>query len=335
MSGYMAALGDKWSYYLNKELFTKYLNDRATVFSSVGFTLLFDEESGNLKIMEVYKDSSADRAGLKPFDMVVEVEGSAISDLGFEAAKTRIKGEAGETVRMKIQRGAEEPFDVTFKREATQKQSVYASILDQDIGYIRVSEFDIDTHKAFKIEVEKMVASNMKGIVIDMRFNPGGELDSLLPMMDLLLDGEVIFVQSDKMGNRKEDTAGAGMVDTPIVILLNEYSYSEAEYFAAVMQEYGRAKIVGMQTTGRSFGQQSIPLADGSGIVLSTIRYYTPGGKRLSEKGVTPDYMVEMPEDDMVNFATLPRSKDGQLNRAISVLQAQVGIPVHSITSGN
>ena len=322
LKGYVEALGDKYSRYLTVDEYEQYKARLSGEFGGIGVSIVYDEQSGGLQILNVYEESPAVRSGIRPFDIIVEIDGVPTSQLGYEGAVTKMKAEAGTPVVLSLLReGSGELIKVTVVRELIKEQTVFTEMLTEDIARVRVSEFGPNTHKSFKQELEKLISGNIHRAVIDLRFNPGGELTSLLSMMDILLDDKIIFVQRGKDGNESSEKSGTDMLDIEIVVLVNEYSYSAAEYFAAVMQEYGRAYIVGQQTTGKGYAQRPIPLSDGSGLVLSVFEYYTPLGISLADAGVTPDFIIEITAEDIANFKNLTTLEDKQLMQAISLMQ--------------
>lgn len=321
MSGYVEALGDQYSYYLNPEEFDDYKTQLTGEFGGIGVSVIYDESTAGLKILEVYEGSPASKSNIRPFDIVVEVDGISTTDLGYYGSILKLKDEVGSPVTLGILREGEAAvLQITVIRELVKVQTVFADMLTKDIARIRVTEFGSDTSKNFKLEFEKLLQNGATGAVIDLRFNPGGALDALLPMMDILLGEGTIFIQKDKEGNETVSTSDPEMIDIPVVVLINKDSYSAAEYFAAVMQEYGRAYIVGEKTTGKGYAQKSIPLSDGSGLVLSVMKYYTPKGTSLADTGVTPDFKIEMPDKDKMNYRSLTIEEDAQLMKAIDLL---------------
>ncbi|MBE6915908.1 MAG: S41 family peptidase [Ruminococcaceae bacterium] len=319
--GMVAYLGDRWSYYLNPEQYQEFQKSLNNQMVGIGVNVLEDTETGGILVVGVYKKSPAEKGGLKVHDIVTHVDGIAVPELGYEQAVNMIRGHEGTKVKLTVL----SPNGKQTVREITRRQleveSVTSQILDGNIGYIQITNFDLNVDKKVIDTVEKMQKANVNGLIFDVRNNPGGFLQTMLNMLDQLLPDCVMLKQVDKAGNEEVYRSDAEEIQIPMAVLVNGNSISAAEFFAASLQEHGKGIVVGMPTTGKGCSQTPIPLSDGSAIVLSTDKYYTAGGIDLAAQGgIQPDVKVELTNEEMRANYTRPLTEDRQVQAAIEVL---------------
>ncbi len=318
--GMVSALPDGWSYYMTAEEYAASEDTTSDDFVGIGVTAYFDEAAG-LRITQVYTDSPAQKAGLHFFDVITRVDGRDTLDLGSDASFDAVRGEENTDVVLTIFRASTgETLDITVTRGRITEHELQSELLDGGIGYIRISGFSENVNNQFRAAVENLIADGATSLIFDVRFNPGGRLDVLTDMLDMLLPEGVLIRWVDKNGNEGSISSDADCIDLPMVVLAHEYSYSAAEFFAAVLQEYGAAEVVGMQTTGKCFAQSKFVLSDGSAIAISTLQYTTPSGKSLGGVGITPDYEVSLSYEETVRFDTLTFDSDPQMQKALELL---------------
>jgi len=323
--GYAEALPDQWSYYMNAEEYAEYSDPTTDDYVGIGVQAVYDEYYQAIRINEVYAEGPAAEAGLKYFDMVIAIDGVDVADLGFDESVDRIRGEEGTTVSITyIAALTGETKTVAVERRKVTETNLYYELLDSGIGYIRVKGFQENVDKQFTDAVDELVAGGAKGLVFDMRLNPGGRLDVMKNMLDPLLPEGIIIEQRDKEGRSSVLTSDANELELPMAVLVNEYSYSAAEFFAAALQEYEKAIIVGTKTTGKNYSQNVFLLADGSALVLSTAQYFTPKGVDLGKIGVTPDQEVPVTPEELYGIYYVPHEEDRQLMAAVDALLAPV-----------
>lgn len=318
-AGYIQGLGDKWSYYMSAEQYASYKEDSEASYTGIGITVNYDSENKLLRVLSVGEDTPAEQAGIRPMDIITAVEGKLVADIGYDEAISMIKGEEGTSVSLTIDRSGD-IIDLKTDRKQLEKQYVKYEMLDGNTGYIRITEFSDGAQDEFIAAVESLIADGAEGFVFDLRNNPGGDLTVLLSMLDRILGEEVLFTEEYKDGEKYSYDSDSTFLDYPMEVLLNEYSYSAAEYFGAVLQEYGVAEVVGQPTTGKGYGQTTFELSDGSALVISIIKYYTPKGKSLKDVGVTPDLEVELENDLLPFVGNLEIDKDSQLSAAVEEL---------------
>jgi carboxyl-terminal processing protease len=321
VAGIVAATGDRWSFYMDKEDFKKYQTDIMNQYVGVGVTVSYDEKQAGLVITKVHAGSPAEAAGIKQKDMIVGVDGETVKDLGYEETVNRVRGEENTSVTLNIMRG-QTSLSVKVVRKSYQYNAVSSKIINDNIGYVKIDNFDSRVDVNFEDAIAKLQEAGVKGLVFDVRGNPGGMKDAMVNMLDLLCPEGVLFKMRDKQGNESVDYSSAGEVDLPMVVIVNQDSYSAAEFFAVALQEYGKAQIVGTGTTGKGYSQVTKDLGDGTAINLSTNEYFTPKGKSLIGVGIKPDYFVELSTDK--NSMLLDEKDDNQLQKAIEVISLKI-----------
>lgn len=311
--GYVAGLGDKYSTYYNKEETLELLEATSGEYSGVGAQLSQDISTGIITITQVFDGTPAQEGGLEVGDILYKVAGEEVTELELTVAVSKIKGEEGTDVELVVLRGDNwEEFTTTMTRRTIQTPTVNHEMLDNGIGYIEVTQFDTVTVEQYAEAMADLEASGMESLIIDLRYNPGGTLNSVCEMLDMMLPEGLLVYTEDKYGNRQEEMAtGTDRFDKPVIVLINGYSASASEIFAGVIQDTGLGKVVGNTSYGKGVVQQLMDLGDGSMIKLTISEYHTVSGRQIHDVGIVPDYEVDM------NFE---EESDAQLDEAISVL---------------
>ena len=318
VAGMVSGLQDRWSYYLTAEDYDAYVEAVNNEYVGIGVTIEAEEEK-RLRIISVQSGSSAQDAGLQPGEWIVAVEGESFDHLTAQQAKDRISGEEGTMVTLTILRSDGQQRDVTLTRKRVVIVPVESKMLEGQVGYIRIFNFD-NTASQYAMEaVSELMDQSAKRLLFDLRGNPGGLLDELLELLDFLMPEGDLFVSEEYTGKTTVFQSDAACVDLPVTVLVNAETYSAAEFFAAVFQESGRGKVVGVQTYGKGYSQVPIRLSDGSAIVLSTAKYYTPKRVSLIGTGVVPDVVCTMTkeQDAALQSGTLAMEDDPQLQAAL------------------
>ncbi len=319
-SGLIDGIGDQWSYYMTAEEVSAQEENRTNSYVGIGIRVQ-KPENEYLTVSEVIADGGAYAAGIMAGDLVVAVEGIDVLNLSLDDVTAMIKGNEGTYVQITIQRG-ENRFDVTVERRRIAESSIEYEMIS-DVGYIRILNFFDNTSDDFKAAVEELISEGAVGLVFDVRFNGGGYLRELYPMLDYILPEGVIFRTEDKAGETYTQESDAACVDMPIAVLINDMSISAAEYFAAVIREYEWGTLVGMPTVGKGYSQNVFYLSDGSAVNLSTMKYFTPNGVCLAGVGLTPDVEVEIEYEEYlaVYQQTVEYDNDTQLQAAINAVK--------------
>ena len=315
--------GDRWSYYISAEEYDAYVEDNNNAYVGIGVTIqLVNEDDPGYTVISVTSNSPAYQAGVEIGDMIVAVEGISVVELGMDETKKRVKGEEGTDVTLTLQRG-EEKLDVTITRGLVEVDVVLWEMLPDSIGYIKINNFDANSCRDSLRAIEELMESGAEALIFDVRFNPGGKKTELVQLLDYLLPEGPLFRAVDYEGNEEVDYSDASCLNIPMAVLINEDAYSAAEFFAAALQEYNAAVIVGTKTTGKANYQQTFRLSDGSAIAISTGHYQTPNGVTLEGVGVTPDVPVEVDYDTYLAlyYGEVEKQDDSQLQAAVAALK--------------
>ena len=311
---YLSSYGDKYTMYYTADEYKALKESTNGKFYGIGAVCQLSGEGGVL-LVDVYDNGAGYQAGLRSGDRVVNVDGRDITDMELSSAVALIKGDKGTSVTLEVIRGTER---LTFSavRDAVEAKTVSYTLLDNNIGYLSISQFEEVTTKQFKAAVEDLQSQGMKGLVIDIRNNPGGLLDTVVGMLKYMLPDGLIVYTEDKQGNRKEYKGQDNdEFNLPLAVLVNGNSASASEIFAGAIQDYGKGTIIGTQTYGKGIVQTVKPLTDGSAIKFTIAKYFTPKGQDIHGKGVTPDMVVEYDTDADV---------DTQFDAAIKNVEAQI-----------
>lgn len=317
------SLGDPYAAYYTAEELDEMLTDSEGTYYGIGSYVSMDSETGYAKLSGIFKNSPAEEAGLRDGDLIIEADGENLAGLTLDEVTAKIKGPEGTTVELTVYREGEESYlYFTVERRKVENQTVNYEMKDNGIGYIQITEFDDVTLDQFKNAYSDLNTQGMKAMVLDLRSNPGGNLDTVLDIAREMLPEGVITYTLDKSGNREDYMCeGASPITIPAVILVNGYSASASELLTGAMHDYGLATVIGTNTYGKGIVQSIYPLTDGSGIKLTTSRYYTPNGVCIHETGIAPDIEVEF--DSEAYYAE--ESVDNQLEYAINYLTESIG----------
>ena len=318
----VAATGDRWSYYVSAEDYDAVVESNENAYVGIGVTVeSSDDLTDGVQITKVTPNSPAEEVGIEADDRIYAVEGETVESLGLDETKNRIRGEEGTEVTLTILRG-EKKFDVTVKRASVEVEVVKYSMLDGSIGYIKINNFEANSADRTIEAIDALRGQGAKALVFDLRFNPGGRKDELVRVLDDLLPEGPLFRSVDYKGNESVDYSDADCVELPMAVLVNGDSYSAAEFFAAALQEYDWATVVGTKTCGKANYQQTFRLSDGSAVAVSTGHYQTPHGVTLANVGVTPDEIVEVDNKTYLELykEAVAVKDDAQLQAAIKAV---------------
>ncbi|MBN1979313.1 MAG: S41 family peptidase [Anaerolineae bacterium] len=310
--GMLNALNDPYTSFIEPEEVAVRAEDDSGEYEGIGAYVDMDED-GKLLIVEPFEGSPAEAAGLQAGDRVIAVDGVSIIGMSLYEAISLVRGPAGSEVTLLVEReGVAEPFEVIVTRERFELEIVDVEMLDTGIGYIRLREFGARATEKMEEGLEELLAQNPRGIVFDLRFNPGGWLDQALGVADLFLSDGVILTQRWKDGREEIFRARAGDIgeDIPLVVLVDRGSASASEIVAGALQDHGRAILIGEVTFGKGAVQTVHTLSDGSQLIVTSAMWFTPKNQPIHGHGLTPDIEVPYPEE-------LEPGEDPQLERAI------------------
>lgn len=317
-SAMVEATGDRWSYYLTAEEKSSYDEQMQNAYVGIGVTITAQKELGGMRIEAVTADGPAEEAGLLTGDIITEVEGEKTLDLGMTGTRTKVRGEEGTFVTLTILRGVES-FPVSVERRSIQTPVATYEMLDGQIGYIKIANFDTRCAEETNAAMDELIAQDAKALIFDVRNNGGGYKNELVKVLDKILPEGILFQSEDYQGSKQIDRSDADCIDLPMAVLVNQDSYSAAEFFAAAIQEYDWGTVVGTKTVGKGNFQTAFTLSDGSMLNLSIGKYYTPQGRSLTDTGITPDVEIALSDKDgaKLYYGQLEKADDAQLQAAI------------------
>jgi carboxyl-terminal processing protease len=320
IKGMMDALGDQHSTYMDPTQYISITTElQGKEYEGIGAWVNID--GSFLTITEPMPGSPAEKAGLKAGDQIIAVDGEDMTGILPELARQKVIGPQGTTVKLTIQReGVDQPFEVEVTRAAITTPSVSSKMLDSHVAYVRLFNFGQNTTNELRKALDSLLAEKPIGLILDLRYNGGGYLQTGVQVASEFIDKGVIVIEESGDGTRQsfEALKGGKATDIPMVVLVNKYSASASEIVAGAIQDYGRGKLVGETTFGKGSVQNWIPLVDDQGAVRITIaRWLTPKGRQIHQVGLTPDVEVTVTEED------IQVDKDPQLDKAVELLTQQ------------
>ncbi len=318
LKGMAAALEDDYAYYYTKDEVEEYMKSTTgTVEGGIGVSLFND--NGTFVISEIYKGLSADAAGIKAGDVLIEVNGENIEDISFNEVPNKVKGEPGTEVKIGVMRNGKK-LSFNVQRTTGQRELTEYKMIDS-LLYVKIISFHGNAAECFEEALKYGEKNNYNGIIIDLRNNPGGELSIFVDIADRLLKEGEVFYAMDKKGNKiSVEKSDENSVNKPLCVLINEHSASASEAMAGALRDLGNAEIVGTKSFGKGIMQTSYTLKNGGMFKLTTAKYYLPNGDCIHEKGITPEHIVELPQNLKEKYWQLNEANDTQLKKAIELL---------------
>ena len=319
--GMIAALGDRWSYYIPASEYQSYQEQSENAYVGIGITIIQAEDGSGLEVVEVQPEGPAMEAGMQPGDLITANFDQSAAGMTTDEARNLVRGEEGTFVSITVRR-EEQELNLSVKRARIETVVASGQLLDGNIGLVTISNFDQRCAQESISAIEDLLNQGAEKLIFDVRFNPGGYADELVKLLDYLLPEGNLFQTVDSMGRETLDTSDEKWLDVPMAVLVNADSYSAAEFFAAALQEYEAAVIIGEQTSGKGYFQNTFPLVDGSAVALSTGKYFTPKGVSLEGVGITPDILSTVDEDTywQIYYNQIPPEEDPQIAAAIAAL---------------
>lgn len=317
-AGMVNSLGDPYSVYYTEEEWSDLMQETEGVYYGIGAYLMIDPNTGFGKISGVIKNTPAQEAGLRADDLLYLVDG--VSTMGMELSEivAMVKGEEGTTVHLTIYREGESDYlEIDVERRKIESPTVNYEMLEDNIGYIQITEFDEVTTDQFTEALAVIKGSGAKGLILDLRGNPGGSLSVVVDIAREILPKGLIVYTEDKYGQRDEYTCdGKNELDIPLVVLVNGNSASASEILAGAIKDYSKGTLVGTTTFGKGIVQRVLPLTDGTALKLTISTYYTPNGNNIHGIGIEPDVVCEFDSD-----AYYDNGEDNQLEAAVEELK--------------
>lgn len=326
-AGMVEAVGDPYTTYMNAEEFKDFYSQ--TEGNYVGLGIQVGVKDDKITVITVFENSPAEKVGILSGDVIVNVNGTAMTGADLQDAVSMMKGEEGGEVQLTMYRESKGNFDVTAVREEIEMVTVKSEMIDSEVGYIQVTMFDENTSENFEAALKNLENSGMKSLIIDLRGNPGGLLDQTVDMVSQFIEkGKNIVYTEDKYGNRKDYNSTGGIAEgMPLTILTNGGSASASEIFTGAIKDYGLGTIVGTTTFGKGLVQTTFYRAidgfdDGTGLKVTISKYYTPNGQNIHGIGIEPDIVVEYPEE--LALAAYDRSNDPQFTKALQIAREKI-----------
>lgn len=316
------ATGDRWSYYISAKDYDVHREQEENAYVGVGITIQPQEDESGFLIIMVADGGPAKEAGIEVNDLLIGVEDQDIRGMTTDEVGALVKGEEGTKVSLTVMRKGEH-MTLSVERRRIEQPVAEGEMLEDGIGLVKINNFDARCAEETISAIEKLRTEGAKKLILDVRNNPGGFADELVKLLDYLLPEGDLFRSVSFDGKEQVDTSDENFLDMPMAVLVNGDSYSAAEFFAAALQEYEAAVVVGEPTVGKGYYQQTIPLGDGSAVALSTGKYFTPKGNSLADKGVIPTVRVDVDEETAaaIYYGTLSAGEDPQLQAAIKALK--------------
>ncbi|MBD9151004.1 MAG: S41 family peptidase [Lachnospiraceae bacterium] len=314
--GLLESLDDPYSVYYTHDELVQLQQQTEGIYYGIGAYISQDNEMGYVRVSKIIKNTPAEASGLQQDDYIYKVDGEDMQGKDSSYVVSKIKGEAGTKVTITVVReGATDPIDIEVERQKIESPTVEYQMLDNDMAYIQITEFDLVTTEQFEEAYKQAQADEMKGLILDLRSNPGGNLSTVCDIARMILPKGLIVYTEDKYGKREEYTCdGANQIKVPLVVLTNGYSASASEILAGAVKDYGMGTLVGTTTYGKGIVQKVINLSDGSAVKLTVSNYFTPNGNNIHKIGIDPDVEVEFDAEQYKNGV------DNQLEKAKEVL---------------
>ncbi len=324
LASMVASLQDPYSYYFDMEAFDEFEENNEEEYVGIGVSVSYDAKTKNLYVTAPTAGGPAEKAGILPQDIIVGVDSLTLAEHGYDAIIDYIRGgNEGDTLKVFIKRGGNAlEFDIV--REKLTLDTITGKMLDNDIAYIKISEFKHNSIEDFSAAIQDIRSKKAKGLILDLRSNPGGYADSVIKMTDMLLPKGTIAYLEDNKGNKQYFESDKNCLDIPMVVLVNEGTASAAELMAGSLQAYDAAEIVGVKTYGKAVGQAAYMLTDETAIYLTSARYYTPKGNCIDKKGIEPDIKIDLPNELKKNLSTLDEENDAQLQTALQTIKKMI-----------
>lgn len=320
IKGYVSGVGDKYTSYLDEEDMKSLVESTTGNYVGIGVYMATSTELNGVVIIGLVEDAVAERAGIKVGDIITKVDDVSYVGKKSDEVTNALKGEAGTKVRVTVKRDNEE-IEYEMVREQIKVKTVSSEILDNNIGYIRITSFDTGTAVEFKDHLNKLIAKNPKGIILDLRNNGGGVVGEAINIADTMIEKDkTILITRDKKGNEKIDKAKTkSIVNVPVIVLVNGSTASASEILASALRDDAGIQIVGTKSYGKGVIQTIFTFKDGTGLKVTTNEYFSPNHNVINEVGIKPDVEVEL-DREWKGYSYVPFENDKQLQKAIELL---------------
>jgi carboxyl-terminal processing protease len=320
--GIVASVEDPYSHYMDKEEYSEMMEETSSKYAGIGIVVSVDPKDNLITVVSPFEDSPGEKAGVLPGDKIVKVDNKEVWGDKLNDAVKMMKGTPGTEVTISIVRDkSATPIDITVKRDIIKLETVKHKMLNDNIGYIRITGFYQDTASDFNKALDDLYNKKMSGLVIDLRNNPGGLLDQVVDIADRLVPKGLVVYTEDREKRRNEYTSDTDEIKIPLAILINEGSASASEILSGAVKDHEKGVLVGTKTFGKGVVQTVIPLFDGSGISVTTSKYYTPDGISIHGIGIKPDVEIDLPPELKRSVSQISEEDDVQLKKAVEAIK--------------
>ncbi|HHY42890.1 MAG TPA: S41 family peptidase [Thermoanaerobacterales bacterium] len=322
IKGMVDSLEEPYSVYMNQSQFRDFITSLDGAFGGVGIVLSTDENTGEIIVVSPIEGTPAHKAGILPRDIIVKVDDVDLTGKSLDDAVRLLRGEKGTQVTVYVKRGNnQELLKFQLTRDDIRVTTVNHEVLDDNIGYIKITSFDSKTYNEFRQTLDSLKAQGIKGLVLDLRNNPGGSLYESVMIADEILGKGIIVYTEDRNKNRLEEYfSDEEKISMPLVVLINENSASASEIVAGAIKDHKAGILVGTKTFGKGSVQEVQPFENKTGMKLTIAKYYLPSGRCIDGTGIEPDIEVKL--DKETGIFNVPREKDKQLLKAIEILKS-------------
>ncbi|MGI5850115.1 MAG: S41 family peptidase [Christensenellales bacterium] len=320
----IAALDDPYSVYYTPEEYETFNQEASGEYYGIGIVISVDDSTGLAVVEYFFEGSSAEEAGIMAGDLIISIDGQDVKKRTLQEIGVLCIGEEGTPIKISVKRG-DEVLEFDMVRRAVSMDMLGYMMLDDGIGYMRIAQFGGNCKELFVKGMDYFEQNSAKGIVIDLRDNPGGYLRTVVDVLDKLLPKGTIVYTEDKHGNRETAYSDADCINIPLTLIVNKNTASAAEIFAGAIQDYNYGPVVGTKTYGKGVVQVVIPIpSTGGGVKITTSQYFTPNGRSIEGNGIYPDHYVELQQDFIDNPGHYSFEEDAQVQKAIEVLKESI-----------
>lgn len=316
------SLEDPYSVYFNAEEFKSFNEMNEGAYGGIG-VIVSPGDDGLITVVSPIEDTPGERAGLVTGDKIIKVDGAEVYGEKIDEAVSKMKGLPGTDVVLTLLKKDNKQADVKITREQIILKSAKSEMLADGIGYLKLNVFDEKSAEEFETQLNSLTAQKAKGLIVDLRNNPGGSLDQCILISDMLLGEQVIVSTRDRAGNEEIERSDSRKVDIPYVLLVNEGSASASEILTGAVKDTKSGTVIGTKTFGKGLVQAVNSLPDGDGYKITIAQYFTPNGSYIHGKGIDPDIVVELPEA-LKEQPDMTREEDPQFQKALEVIRAKL-----------
>lgn len=321
IKGMVDSIGDPYTVFMNEKEFSDMTTHTTGSYAGIG-TYVGDKD-GKIVIIAPIEDSPAEKAGIKAGDIILKVDDQDVQAKDMDKAVSLMKGKVNTKVKLTIFREGSGIKDYTITRAKITIKTVKGEMLQNNIAYIKITQFDEHTADDFNAALNQLLAKSAKGLVLDLRNNPGGLLLTSSEVADRLLGEGTIVYTIDKDGKKEVLKSKADKLNIPLAVLVNGGSASASEIVSGAIRDFKAGTLIGTRTFGKGLVQSVIPLGDGTGVKVTIAKYYTPSGECIQGIGITPDIVIDLPDKDKARFDELKHEEDIQLQKAIEVIMSK------------